>query len=170
METVKISGDRITLQLLSKEDLELWIKDQAELSGKLGLGIDADPLDDDLRRVFMTKIDNMERDPGSEVYYSYFAIVLKNTIIGTIGSKGMPNINESIEVGYGIAGSCSNKGYTTEALRLFCDYFFQNHDIESVIAESHKRNIPSQKVLTKNGFEVIDEGEYQLWELVNPGV
>jgi ribosomal-protein-alanine N-acetyltransferase len=50
------------------------------------------------------------------------------------------------------------KGYATEATRLIVDYIFETkRDIERIESITDTENVPSQKVLEKNGFK--REGE-----------
>ena len=61
------------------------------------------------------------------------------------------------EIGYRIKPSERRKGYTTEAARLLIDYLFATKDIERIEAVTETGNVPSQRVLEKNGFK--REGE-----------
>jgi aminoglycoside 6'-N-acetyltransferase len=47
-----------------------------------------------------------------------------------------------------------NKGYTTEAVRLLVDYLFSTKkEIERIESVTDVENMPSQRVLEKNGFK-----------------
>jgi len=62
------------------------------------------------------------------------------------------------EIGYRIKPSERNKGYTTEAVRLLVDYLFSTKkEIERIESVTDVENVPSQRVLEKNGFK--REGE-----------
>ncbi len=62
------------------------------------------------------------------------------------------------EIGYRIKPSERRKGYTTEAARLLVDYLFTTKkDIERIESITDTENVPSQRVLEKNGFK--REGE-----------
>jgi ribosomal-protein-alanine N-acetyltransferase len=62
------------------------------------------------------------------------------------------------EIGYRIKPSERRKGYTTEAARLLVDYLFTTKkDIERIESVTETGNLPSQRVLEKNGFK--REGE-----------
>ncbi len=56
------------------------------------------------------------------------------------------------EVGYQIRPNERRKGYTTEAVRLMVDFLFTTKKIERVESVTDTENLPSQKVLEKNGF------------------
>ena len=50
-----------------------------------------------------------------------------NKVIGDIGFKGKPDLDKSVEVGYGITSSEQNKGYATEALRSIIEWAFNSN-------------------------------------------
>ena len=61
------------------------------------------------------------------------------------------------EIGYRIKPSERRKGYTTEAVRLLVDHLFRTKAIERIESVTDTENLPSQRVLAKNGFK--REGE-----------
>jgi RimJ/RimL family protein N-acetyltransferase len=62
------------------------------------------------------------------------------------------------EIGYRIKPSERNKGYATEAVRLLVDHLFtRKKEIERIESVTDVANVPSQRVLEKNGFK--REGE-----------
>lgn len=61
------------------------------------------------------------------------------------------------EIGYRIKPAERGKGYTTEAARLLVDHLFTTKDIERIESVTDAENLPSQRVLEKNGFR--REGE-----------
>jgi RimJ/RimL family protein N-acetyltransferase len=62
------------------------------------------------------------------------------------------------EIGYRIKPNERNKGYTTEAAQLLVDYLFTTKkEIERIESVTDVDNLPSQRVLEKNGFK--REGE-----------
>ena len=75
---------------------------------------------------------------------SIFAIRLKDSgrLIGIL-TKYLVNGKE-IEIGYGIGSSYWNKGYTTEAVKMFNKYLFEEENFETVFASCFTNN-PSSK-------------------------
>lgn len=61
------------------------------------------------------------------------------------------------EIGYRTKPSERNKGYTTEAVGLVVDYLFEKRRVERIESVTDIENLPSQRVLEKNGFK--KEGE-----------
>ena len=58
------------------------------------------------------------------------------------------------EIGYRIKPSERRKGYTTEAARLLTDYIFTTKkEVERIESVTDVENVPSQRVLEKNGFK-----------------
>jgi RimJ/RimL family protein N-acetyltransferase len=62
------------------------------------------------------------------------------------------------EIGYRIKPSEMRKGYTTEATRLLVDHLFTSKkEVERIESVTDVENVPSRRVLEKNGFK--REGE-----------
>lgn len=160
---MQIRGGRVTLQLLTKEELILWLESPSLLEEKVHIDIVAQPIEGNLRRAFEIKISNMDKDPGFEQWYSYFAIIFEGRVVGTIGAKGKPDSKNIIEVGYGIDENYYNQGIVTEALGLFSDYFIIEYGVDAITANTDRLNIASQKVLIKNGFIELIDGDVKLW-------
>jgi [ribosomal protein S5]-alanine N-acetyltransferase len=90
-----------------------------------------------------------------------------HTIIGDIGFKGNPDSKGTVEVGYGMAPAARNKGYATEAVNEIINWAFSTGQVQKVVAECLKDNIPSIKVLEKVKMEKIGTKDHlYLWQLV----
>jgi len=59
---------------------------------------------------------------------------------------------ECLGIGYFLIPSERGKGYCAEAVKIMVDYLFLSKDIVRVQAETDVRNVISQKVLEKVGF------------------
>ena len=83
---------------------------------------------------------------------SIFAIRLKDSgrLIGIL-TKYLVNGKE-IEIGYGISSSYWNKGYTTEAVKMFNKYLFEEENFETVFASCFTNNPSSKRVMEKVGM------------------
>jgi RimJ/RimL family protein N-acetyltransferase len=57
-----------------------------------------------------------------------------------------------LEIGYALVPSERGKGYCTEAVRILVDYLFLSKDIARIQVQTDPRNVASQKVLEKVGF------------------
>lgn len=83
-----------------------------------------------------------------------FAIIVDNTVIGSIGIFRQENIHrQTAELGYYIAEEYWGNGIMTEAVRQICEYVFSESDIIRIYAEPFAYNIASCRVLEKAGFQ-----------------
>ena len=90
-------------------------------------------------------------------------IILKsvNSVIGTIYFKKLPHKGVT-EVGYGMNLKYEGNGYMTEALKLLLEYGKEN-GVKTVLADTTKGNLRSQKVLLRNGFSLLKEEDNILY-------
>lgn len=82
-----------------------------------------------------------------------FAIVHDEELVGSIGIFRQSNIHSrTAELGYYIGENYWGKGIATQAVKLACNYVFENSDIVRIFAEPFAENAASCRVLEKNGF------------------
>ncbi len=85
----------------------------------------------------------------------HFAITYHHKIAGSIGVMTKEDINrKSIEIGYFIDEACWGLGIATVAVDLMTGYIKTHFDVIRIYAEVFEHNIPSMKVLEKNGFHL----------------
>ena len=93
-----------------------------------------------------------------------YATILKET--GEfIGWTGLRFINDHIEngetnfydYGYRLKEEFWNNGYATEATKAWLDYGFYHMKIEEMNASTHTENGASNHILSKSGFQFIEE-------------
>ena len=83
------------------------------------------------------------------------AIEINNEAAGGIGLHVQEDVYcKNAELGYWLAEPYWGKGIITGAVRQMVDYGFQHFSIERIFARPFGRNIASQKVLGKTGFEL----------------
>ncbi|MEZ4994524.1 MAG: GNAT family protein [Saprospiraceae bacterium] len=82
-----------------------------------------------------------------------------NCAIGGIGLGGLPNKHGQVTVGYHIDPRRQRQGFAPEALAALRDWALQHPQCSKIMAFTPVENIPSQKVLSKCGFELLDEVE-----------
>lgn len=83
----------------------------------------------------------------------------ENRTIGGIGMGGPPNRHGQVTVGYHIDVRRHRQGYGTEALAGLRDWAMQQPGCTSMIAFTPIDNLPSQKVLARCGFEIVEAVE-----------
>lgn len=82
-----------------------------------------------------------------------FAITVDDKAIGSIGVFRKDNIHsKTAEMGYYIAEKYWGQGIGTRAVKLVCNYIFENTDIIRIFAEPFAYNIASCRILEKAGF------------------
>lgn len=83
-----------------------------------------------------------------------FAITANNKLVGSIGVFRGNNIHfRTAEMGYYLGEAYWGKGIGTNAVRLTCNYIFENTDIIRIYAEPFAYNTASCSVLEKAGFQ-----------------
>lgn len=83
-----------------------------------------------------------------------WAVTEKNSdnCIGIMGFYRTKPENYRTELGYMILPKYHNKGYVSEAVNTLLDFAFNILNFHSIEAIIDPKNIPSEKVLLKNGF------------------
>jgi RimJ/RimL family protein N-acetyltransferase len=98
-----------------------------------------------------------------EIFYwgTNWEIVLEaeNRTIGGIGMGGPPNQHGQVTVGYHIDVRQHRQGFGTEALAGLRDWAMQQDGCTSMVAFTPVNNLPSQKVLARCGFELLEQLE-----------
>ena len=87
-------------------------------------------------------------------WVTHWLIVHKelNLTVGGIGSRGLPDENGQVVIGYFMDCKFENQGVATEAVSRFVDWLFANPDVKMVTAYTPTEHVRSQRVLQKNGF------------------
>ena len=73
-----------------------------------------------------------------------------------------------ISVGYRLLEECWGRGLATEALKLMIRYLYDETDIEIITASSMIENRASARVLTKNGFTLVESNAPEDWGFDHP--
>ncbi|BBH23265.1 N-acetyltransferase [Paenibacillus baekrokdamisoli] len=82
--------------------------------------------------------------------------------IGVCGTGILDKVSPpNREIFYGISTDHRNKGYSTQAAKGLIKYLFDNTNVEELIAIAQLRNLPSNKVIQKCGFEFQNEIEIE---------
>jgi RimJ/RimL family protein N-acetyltransferase/SAM-dependent methyltransferase len=82
-----------------------------------------------------------------------FAIEYQGKYVGNIGLHKQDDVySKSAELGYFIGEPYWNRGITTRAVNLICEYGFRELDVVRIYSGVFEFNTPSQRVLEKCGF------------------
>lgn len=78
--------------------------------------------------------------------------------VGTIGFKGAPRSDGSVELGYSVLPEHRRKGLASEAVAALVERAFDVPEVTRVLAETLPALLPSIGVLERNGFRLIGAG------------
>lgn len=147
---MELQTERLILTPCSIESLSTYATKEYELGPHIGM-----------------YLEKLNEDPSISGWGVWLVIDKQtNKIIGDIGFKGKPDIEKSVEVGYGITSSEQNKGYATEAVKCIIDWAFNSNLVNKIIAECLVDNTPSIKVLEKLNMKITHtDHEMHYWQL-----
>ncbi|MDP1663188.1 MAG: GNAT family N-acetyltransferase [Phycisphaerales bacterium] len=74
------------------------------------------------------------------------------TLIGTVGVYGPPDVDGTVEIGYGIVGHLHRRGYGSEAAAGFIHWLWLDPAVKTIIAHTLPADPASSGVLRRNGF------------------
>ena len=110
------------------------------------------------RSSFVKRVRMFERLSHNDQAYSFLIFTSDNEdFIGEVNiSNVQRGIIQSCTIGYWIAKDCEGKGIMSESLELVKEFIFNELKLHRIEAACLPHNMPSLKVLLKNGF--IKEG------------
>ena len=92
-------------------------------------------------------------------------------VVGLCSYKVPPNVERSVEIGYGVAPERRRRGHATGGVTLLIEAARTDERVDVLTAETALANLPSQRALIANGFADVgrgmddDEGETIVWRL-----
>ncbi|HEY1626029.1 MAG TPA: GNAT family N-acetyltransferase [Streptosporangiaceae bacterium] len=92
---------------------------------------------------------------GKSGVFGSYSIVVTGQTIGTAGFYGPPDESGQVTIGYGMIEPEWGKGYGTEAVAALIEICRRDGDVGMILADTDLDNLPSQRVLEKNGFERV---------------
>ena len=156
MQTI-LSTERLKLVPLRRPLLEAFISNRADFSRLLGAEVHAEwPV---ARELIPFVLNQLDRSPQAADWSTWAIINSKAAcLIGDAGFKGLPDAQGCCEIGYSVIPSFRQRGFATEAVTSIIEWVRLIPLIRFVRAETLASNIPSQRVLEKNGF--VHAGDY----------
>ena len=107
-------------------------------------------------------LDRFEEGPAQTGWWLYFVILSRGesgrALIGSVGYKGPPSADGTVEVGYGIVSDQHRRGYASEAVRGLLARAFSVPTVQRVVAETLPELDASIGVLRKCGFTLTGDG------------
>jgi len=168
----KLKTDRLWLLPLVGEDLDLLAEGRGQLEKSLGLepsGLEtSNTIQKEMRDALRHWRSFVRKRPQDYRWGTNWEIIWqeKKVSIGGMGMSGLPDEEGKVTIGYVIDDRYQGKGFATEALKGLIGWAFQNDDLRALEALTPKENLPSQRVLEKNGFRPLKEMEFKGMEII----
>jgi len=144
-----ISGEKVSLYTLTREDMELIWKYYGDFEVRRFLidGFMPVYLEDEVRWY-------EERVVGAKDKNVVFCVVenSKRRIVGLVGLHEINHYHGYAEIGYWLWKEYWQRGFGTETVKLMVTYGFEFLNLRKIFARVFSPNIASQRVLEKNGF------------------
>lgn len=84
-------------------------------------------------------------------------LIVDNAEVVGLCSITRPPTNGSVDIGYGVAPSRQNRGLAGQAIGEIVAWARNAPHVSAITAETSPANLPSQRVLHRNGFSKIGE-------------
>jgi RimJ/RimL family protein N-acetyltransferase len=112
------------------------------------------PLNDDDSRRWMIQYLETSPEPGWGMWYFLLKRDTRErpVAVGNGGYKGPPTRDGTVEIGYSIVPGYQGRGIAREAIAALVGHALQDARVQRVTAETMADNIPSLRVLERNGF------------------
>ena len=154
-----LETDRLILRALNLEDAKaiFGLRTNKEVNEFIDRKI---PNNLSETRAFIDNIANLEEN--NKGVFWVIASKSTNELMGTIGLRNFEDEENYAEIGYEINPDYQERGYMSEAFEPVLNYGFQNLELKTIEAFTHKNNIASIALLEKQNFvldpERRDEG------------
>ncbi|WP_245608312.1 GNAT family N-acetyltransferase [Thermococcus guaymasensis] len=159
MRPIVLRGEKVSLAILLREDLQKsweWFNDRSTVRGLFNSAHFTLPEEEEEFYEELKK--NREKSPT-------FAVI-ENESGKLVGIAGFNWINWQArwgEILYYLSPEERGKGYGAETVKLLCDYAFAHLNLHKVWAKVHSDNIPSIRILEKNGFSLSGRFREHVW-------
>lgn len=154
-EPIVLETPRLRIFPLTYAQLISYLENDQSLETELALQFHPREVSPALKEAFdETILPAMEHAGENYVFSTLWTVVVKEQqmMAGDLCFQGAPNEQGEIEIGYGSHEAFQGKGIMTEAVGALVAWAFQQPDVRAVVAETDPENVPSQRILEKNGF------------------
>ncbi len=161
-----IETARLTIVPLSLDQLRLHLENSTRLEDLLGLLPGqrevVEPLLSIITHFTVPRLKDPELDP---LYHTLWIAWDRETrqIVADAKFKGEPDETGTVEIGYGTYPAFQQRGYMTEMVGGMVNWVSRQPGVLRVMADTDVDNLPSQRVLQKNGFTFLEEIEGLIW-------
>ena len=154
----EITGQKVILRPPQYSDWKAWADEREKNKLYLQPWEPLWSINELERSSFVKRVRMFERLSHNDQAYSFLIFTSDNEdFIGEVNiSNVQRGIIQSCTIGYWIAKDCEGKGMMSESLELVKEFIFNELKLHRIEAACLPHNMPSLKVLLKNGF--IKEG------------
>ena len=154
----EITSQKVTLRPPQYSDWKAWADERKKNKLYLQPWEPLWSINELERSSFVKRVRMFERLSHNDQAYSFLIFTSDNEdFIGEVNiSNVQRGIIQSCTIGYWIAKDCEGKGMMSESLELVKEFIFNELKLHRIEAACLPHNMPSLKVLLKNGF--IKEG------------
>lgn len=167
----KIITENLILIACDQQILESAIAGNSQLSKRINVIVPED-WSAFGARALKHSLDKLISSEDEKGWWSYLPInKADNKLIGLCGYKGKPSEKGEVEIGYEIKAEYRNKGLATELAKALIENAFNFKPVSTILAHTLGEINASTKVLSKCGFQKIEEiegtdhGTLWKWEL-----
>ena len=154
----EITGQKVILRPPQYSDWKAWADERKKNKLYLQPWEPLWSINELERSSFVKRVRMFERLSHNDQAYSF--LIFKSDNEDFIGEVNISNVQrgiiQSCTIGYWIAKDCEGKGMMSESLELVKEFIFNELKLHRIEAACLPHNIPSLKLLLKNGF--IKEG------------
>ena len=154
----EITSQKVTLRPPQYSDWKAWADERKKNKLYLQPWEPLWSINELERSSFVKRVRMFERLSHNDQAYSF--LIYKSDNEDFIGEVNISNVQrgiiQSCTIGYWIAKDCESKGMMSESLELVKEFIFNELKLHRIEAACLPHNMPSLKVLLKNGF--IKEG------------
>ncbi|MDC1302748.1 GNAT family N-acetyltransferase [Pelagibacterales bacterium] len=154
----EITGQKVILRPPQYSDWKAWADERKKNKLYLQPWEPLWSINELERSSFVKRVRMFERLSHNDQAYSF--LIYKSDNEDFIGEVNISNVQrgiiQSCTIGYWIAKDCEGKGMMSESLELVKEFIFSELKLHRIEAACLPHNIPSLKLLLKNGF--IKEG------------
>ena len=167
---ITLETERLKLVPLDMDNMNP--DDHQKIEQRLGLELASmilgEQIDREIKAAMRASLEDVIRSKKQDQWYADWQSVLiilksENVIIGGFCFHRYPDEDGTVQIGYMIRPEYQRHVYMTEALKKGISWIFQRPDILTVLAETTKSNIASQKVLQHVGMTLHKETDNSLW-------
>lgn len=152
----RLESERLELFVPTAAILERSAGDRVWLAAQLGRAVAEDwPPQEWDEPAARWLANTMTQRPEEPFFRTWFIAMRQGPVIGTCGSKGPPDSEGAVEIGYGVVCSVWRKGLGSEAAGLLISWIFRDPRVRIIRAHTRSGDPASSGVLRRNGFALV---------------